>query len=136
DCVVVGLDGGPRVVRPCRTRGDGNKSGRSANAYLAPEILLGDESADARADVYGVGAMLWEALSGKPLFANTQASAIVTSLLSGRIPRATVPEASPWAAPLVEVEARAMSADPEKRFGSAASLAAELRRVAGAKLAP
>jgi len=136
DCLVVGLDGGARVIRPCRTRGDGNKSGRSANAYLAPEILLGDESADARADVYGVGAMLWEALSGKPLFANTQASAIVTTLLSGRIPRATVPEASPWAAPLVDVAARAMSADPEKRFGSAASLAAELRRVAGAKLAP
>lgn len=136
DCVIVGLDGMARLVLPCRVRADGLQSDRTGSAYLAPEILLGDESADARADVYGVGAMLWEALSGKTLFAGLPPSAIVTQLLSGRVPKASVPEGSPWAAPLVEAAGRAMSADPEKRFASAAAMAAEIRRIAGAKLPP
>ncbi len=134
--VIVGLDGFARVVLPCRARGGGQRAERTGSAYLAPEILLGDESTDARADVYGVGAMLWEALSGQALFAGVQPSAIVTQLLSGRVPKATVPAGSPWAAPLVEVVSRAMSADPEKRFASAAAMAAEIRRVAGVKLPP
>jgi hypothetical protein len=136
DHVIVGLDGTAKLVLPCRSRGDGLQTERAGSAYLAPEILLGDESADARADLYGVGAMLWEALCGKPLFAGLQPSAIVTQLLSGRVPKATVPAGSPWAAGLVDVAARAMSADPEKRFASAAAMTAEVRRIAGLKLPP
>jgi serine/threonine-protein kinase len=132
--VIVGIDGIARLVMPCRARGAGLRAERAGSAYLAPEILLGDESADARADIYSVGAMLWEALSGKALFAGVQPSAIVTQLLSGRVPKATVPAGSPWAAPLVEVASRAMSADPEKRPSSAAAMSAEIRRIAGVKL--
>jgi hypothetical protein len=132
--VIVGLDGISRLVLPCRARGGGLRAERAGSAYLAPEILLGDESADARADVYSVGAMLWEALSGKALFAGVQPSAIVTQLLGGRVPKATVPPGSPWAAPLVEVASRAMSADPDKRPSTAAAMSAEIRRIAGVKL--
>jgi hypothetical protein len=132
--VIVGLDGMARLVMPCRARGAGLRSERVGSAYLAPEILLGDESADARADLYSVGAMLWEAMSSQALFAGLQPSAIVTQLLSGRVPKATVPAGSPWAAPLVDVASRAMSADPEKRPSSAAAMSAEIRRIAGVKL--
>jgi serine/threonine-protein kinase len=135
ECVVVGLDGVARIVSACRPKSATAQPGRSACGYLAPEVLLADESADARADVYSVGVLLWEALSGRPLFHNAQPSAIVTQLLSGRVARASVPVGAPWAEPLVDVSARALSADPEKRFASAAALAAELRRVAGQKLA-
>jgi serine/threonine-protein kinase len=135
-CVVVGLDGVARVVSTCRVRSATARPGRDGSAYLAPEVLLADETADARADVYSAGVMLWEALSGRPLFPNTQPSAIVTHLLSGKVVRATIPDGSPWAAPLAEVASRALSADPEKRFMSAAALAADVRRIAGPKLAP
>ena len=135
-CVVVGLDGVARVVSTCRVRSATARPGRDGSAYLAPEVLLADETADARADVYSAGVMLWEALSGRPLFPNTQPSAIVPHLLSGKVLRATIPEGSPWAAPLAEVASRALSADPEKRFTSAAALAADVRRIAGPKLAP
>jgi serine/threonine-protein kinase len=135
-CVVVGLDGVARVVSTCRVRSATARPGRDGSAYLAPEVLLADETADARADVYSAGVMLWEALSGRPLFPNTQPSAIVTHLLSGKVLRATVPDGSSWAAPLAEVASRALSADPEKRFMSAAALAADVRRIAGPKLAP
>jgi len=136
DCVVVGLDGVARIVSTCRVRSATARPGRDGSAYLAPEVLLADETADARADVYSAGVMLWEALSGRPLFPNTQPSAIVTHLLSGKVLRATIPDGSPWAAPLAEVASRALSADPVKRFMSAAALAADVRRIAGAKLAP
>jgi serine/threonine-protein kinase len=136
DCVVLGLDGVARVVSTCRVRSATARPGRDGSAYLAPEVLLADETADARADVYSAGVMLWEALSGRPLFPNTQPSAIVTHLLSGKVLRATIPDGSAWAAPLADVASRALSADPEKRFMSAAALAADVRRIAGPKLAP
>src|SRR6202044_1065513 len=136
DCVVLGLDGVQRVVSTCRMRSANAPPGRDGSAYLAPEVLLADETADARADVYSVGVMLWEALSGRPLFPNTQPSAIVTHLLSGKVVRASIPDGTPWAAPLADVASRALSADPEKRFPSAAALAAELRRIAGPRVAP
>jgi hypothetical protein len=79
--------------------------------------------------------MLWEALSGRPLFPNAKPSAILTALLSGRIPRAEAPKGAPWAAPLVDVAARALSVEPDKRLASAFAMAAELRRIVGVKLA-
>ena len=136
ECIVVGLDGVARVISACRVKSARARPGRGGSAYLAPEILLEDDSADARSDVYSAGVILWEALTGRSLFPNTQPSAIVTALLSGRMTRATVPAGSPWAAPLADVAARTLSADPSKRFPSAAALAAELRRIAGPKLPP
>jgi hypothetical protein len=134
DCIVVGLDGVSRVVGASRPRSATARLAGSGSAYLAPEVLLEDESADARADIYSVGVLLWEALSGKRFLPDMQPSAIVTQLLGGRVPAVTVPEASPWAAPLADVVMRALSADPEKRFSSAAAMSAEVRRIGALKV--
>jgi serine/threonine-protein kinase len=135
ECIVVGWDGVTRIVSPCRLRSATARPGRAGSAYLAPEILLADDSAEARADVYSIGVMLWEALSGRALFPNTQPAAVVTHLLSGRIPDAKIPDGCPWAQPLVEVVKRTLAVEPDRRFESAAALAAELRRVVGPRLA-
>jgi serine/threonine-protein kinase len=134
DCIIVGLDGVARIIAASRPKSATARLAETRSAYLAPEVLLEDDSADARADVYSVGVMLWEALSQRRFLPNLPPSAIVTQLLSGRIPAVTVPEASPWAAPLADVVMRALSADPEKRFPSAAAMSAELRRIGGVKL--
>jgi eukaryotic-like serine/threonine-protein kinase len=135
DAIVVGTDGIARVVDVARPRMTGGPHGGEGNAYRAPEVLLGDASADAKADVYSAGVMLWEALSGARLFDGAQPSTIVTTLLSGRVPGAAAPRDAPWAAPLGAVVSRAMSAEPEKRFASAAEMAAEIRRIVGSRLA-
>lgn len=136
ECVIVGDDGVTRVVGSCRAKSAATPPGRAGAGYLAPEVLLSDDSADARADLFGVGVMLWEALCGAPLFgAKTQPSAIVTRVLGGHVPLATVPAQHPWAAPLVGLVQRALSADPQKRFASASDMSAELRRIAGPRLA-
>jgi hypothetical protein len=134
DCIIVGLDGVASVVGASRPRSATARLAGRESAYLAPEVLLEDDSADARADVYSVGVMLWEALSQRRFLPDLQPSAIVTLLLSGRVPPVTIPESAPWAAPLAAIVTRALSADPDKRFRSAAAMATEVRRVAALKL--
>jgi hypothetical protein len=134
DCIIVGSDGIARVAGASRLRSATARLPHSGIAYLAPEVLLEDDTADARADVYSLGVMLWEVLSGRPFLPNQQPSAIVTLLLSGHAPAVAAPQAIPWAAPLAHVVARALSADPEKRFASASIMAAELRRIAASRL--
>jgi serine/threonine-protein kinase len=136
DAVIVGSDGVARLVDCVRPAGLGRARGGEGWAYRAPEVLLGDATADRRADVYSAGVMLWEALSGARLFDGEQPSTIVTTLLSGRVPRATIPEDAPWAAALQGTIARALSPEPEKRFASASEMATEIRRVVGPRLAP
>jgi hypothetical protein len=133
--IIVGLDGVARVVGAHSIHAAGAARDGAASPYLAPEVLLGDDSADPRADIYGVGVMLWEALSRRALFPNTAASAIVSQVLGGKVPRAGMPSDAPWAAAIVDLVARALNGEAAKRLGSAAAFAAELRRITGPKLA-
>ncbi|MBV9945934.1 MAG: protein kinase [Myxococcales bacterium] len=136
DAVLVGIDGISRVVGAFSGRTGGPILGGPACAYLAPEILLGDEDADARADVYSVGIMLWEALTGKVPFPGLSPSEIIAQVRRDAVPRAVLPPSQSWAQPLADAAARAMASDPQRRFSSAGAFAAEVRRIAGAKLAP
>jgi hypothetical protein len=79
------------------------------NPYAAPELTLSE--GDARADLFSVGVILERAL-GK-----AGASEKV------------------WGAPFAEVVARATQPSREARFATAAQMAAEIRKIAKAKLA-
>jgi tetratricopeptide (TPR) repeat protein len=94
-------------------------------AYMAPEQAEGRQ-ADARSDVYGLGAMLYHVLTGAPPHAGRGAS--LSSGAARHAPRplaARVPEAP---ADLVAIVERAMAADPEARYPSAQQLAEDLKR--------
>ncbi|AHG91976.1 protein kinase [Gemmatirosa kalamazoonensis] len=89
-------------------------------AYMAPEQLL-DEHVDARADVWSVGVVLYEAVTGRlPYDAGTPA-ALIGRILTGD---ATAPiEILPSVpAPLSDAIARALARDPTQRLSSAAAL--------------
>ncbi|MBV9945634.1 MAG: protein kinase, partial [Myxococcales bacterium] len=116
DAVLVGADGISRVVGAFRGRSVAPVTGGLACADLAPEILLGDEDADARADVYSVGVMLWEALTGKAPFPGLPPAEIIAQVRRDALPRAVLPPNQSWAQPLADAAARAMASDPQRRF--------------------
>src|ERR1035441_1206228 len=68
--VAIGLDGVARVLHAIARRVPGAHPDPASIGYMAPEVHAG-EGYDQRADVFGVGVLLWEVLSGGRLFTET-----------------------------------------------------------------
>ena len=116
--VVLGEDGVGRlipVVRAHWVRGEERAPERLY--YLAPEKLLGDR-VDVRSDVFSMGVMLWEALTGQRLLEAHAVDDIIARLMGGGIPRAHAPEAEAWTEPLAAIAERAIAVDPGRRFAT------------------
>ena len=101
----------------------------SANVlgYLSPEQAIGS-AVDARTDVFSLGAIAYELVTGLNPFAGATPSATVMNVMKAQPPPASDANA---AAPkeLDAILARAMAADIAQRQQSAAAFAAELRSV-------
>ena len=97
-------------------------------AYLAPERAMG-QPATAQSDLYSLGVVLYEALTGSKPFAGATPVAIAAAAIHGAAQNPTVlrPDADPQ---LVAVIGRAMALDPGQRYPTAAAMAADLRRPA------
>lgn len=113
-----------RRVDPLATR-DGTTLGTPA--YMSPEQALGDLSAvDARTDVWALGAMLYETVSGghRPL-GETDAQAVLVRAAAARvIPLGDVARTAP--AELRAICARCLAPAPEDRYPDAAHLARDV----------
>jgi predicted ATPase len=89
--------------------------------YVAPEQLRG-ESVDRRADVYGLGCVLFQTLTGRVPFSVTSPTEKLVAHLSLRPP---LPSAElPSLGALDEVIERALAKTPNERFATAGELAA------------
>ena len=88
--------------------------------YMAPEQFRGTRDADARADVWALGATLYEMLSGQPPFTGT-ASTIGVSIVNDPLP--SLRELRPdLPATLCAVVERALEKERDRRFASASEL--------------
>jgi len=86
--------------------------------YMSPEQLRSAKDVDERTDVYAMGVILYQALSGKtPFAANSFADLVVKVTTEAPRPLAEVRPEVP--APLAAIVARAMARRPENRFVSA-----------------
>jgi serine/threonine-protein kinase len=96
--------------------------------YMAPETFVhGTSAVDARADLYAVGVMLFEMLSGRlPYDAPSYEGLVVKMATEPPPPLASVASVS---AELAAVVDRALRRDPSARFADAASMRAALDAV-------
>jgi serine/threonine protein kinase len=65
--------------------------------YMSPEQATGDRRLDGRSDIFSLGAVLYEMLTGEPPYTGTTAQAVIAKLLTDeprpiRLSRPTVPE--------------------------------------------
>ncbi|HYP89342.1 MAG TPA: serine/threonine-protein kinase [Polyangiaceae bacterium] len=99
--------------------------------YMAPEQARGEKSVDWRVDVYALGVLAYELLSGEKPHPGDGYNAILAHILTQ--PRAPLAELRPELPPaLVEVVERALAFEPARRPPSAAALARELEPFGGA----
>jgi len=99
---------------------------RGKLAYLAPEQALG-ERVDRRADIFSVGVMLWELVTGRRMWQAMTEASIMRRLAAGGLPSLPWDPAVPAA--LAKVCSRALAREPAARFPTARAFAVELRRV-------
>jgi len=94
-------------------------------AYMSPEQATGDRQIDARSDIYALGAVLYEMLSGDPPHTGSTAQAIIAAVVTEE-PR-DISTRRPRLAPHVaEAVHRALEKLPADRFASAAEFAKAL----------
>jgi Tol biopolymer transport system component len=98
--------------------------------YMAPEQLEGGD-ADARTDIFALGALIYEMVTGKKAFEGKSQASLISSIMSAEPASvSTVQSFSPVA--LDRVIRTCLAKDPDKRWQSAGDVARQLEWVAEA----
>jgi eukaryotic-like serine/threonine-protein kinase len=93
-------------------------------AYMSPEQASGDIDVDGRSDLYSLGCVLYEMLTGEPPFTGPNAQAIIAKRFVAPIPRVKVTRDVPDA--LDAAVTRALARTPADRFSTAGEFAERL----------
>jgi serine/threonine-protein kinase len=96
--------------------------------YMSPEQALGQRNLDARTDLYAIGCVLYEMLTGVTPFTGRDPQAIIAQKVSGAFVAATAmrPALPRGLDPAI---AHALEPEPSDRFGKAEEFAEALSRV-------
>ena len=93
--------------------------------YMSPEQAMGEREITARSDVYALGAMLYEMLTGDPPFTGSTAQAIVARVLT-EAPRPILPQRHTIPPHVEAAVLTALEKLPADRFATAAEFAEAL----------
>jgi eukaryotic-like serine/threonine-protein kinase len=138
--ILVGVDGTAKIAdfglaKDAPAHGDVTRSVglRGKTGYMAPEYVR-DQTFDARSDVFALGVVAWQALTGKRLFQSGNEIQTLKRVLGlrPRPPSELRPGLSPS---LDDVVLRALEKAPEVRWQSARAFAAALAEAAVGQIA-
>jgi serine/threonine-protein kinase len=124
------------LIRRTQLHTDITKTGQFMGTvdYCAPEQIKGGQI-DGRADVYSLGCVLFECLTGAPPFRKDTEVATIYAHLEEDVPKAS--SKRPGISPLLSsVVTKAMAKRPEDRFATAGEMAEALRGHTSAKALP
>jgi eukaryotic-like serine/threonine-protein kinase len=132
--VLVGFDGIPRLIDFGIAQAAGRAGGppdvlRGKFGYMSPEMVRG-QPVDRRSDVFALGVVLHEALTGARLFTGPSELAVMEKVRACEVERPSRSNASMPRA-LDEVVLRALAREPEHRFGWASEMRDALLPFAG-----
>lgn len=96
--------------------------------YMAPEQIRGKSGLTGRADLYALGCVLYEMLTGRAPFSGENAAAIIQQHLSGPVPHAAAVVLD-CPLKLDELTCKLMHKDPEQRPASAAEVRWRLEEI-------
>ncbi len=104
---------------------------RGTAGYMAPEQMRDAKGVGPAADVFAIGAILYEGLTGEPAFSAENLIALLAKVEQGshRPLRSVRPDVPDWLAAVVE---RALDRDPSARFQDGAELLRALETRSGA----
>ncbi len=109
---------------------DGNDLTRSGSVlgsplYMSPEQATGSRAIDARSDIWSLGVVMYEALTGAPPHANKALGAVILAICSEPAP--PLRERAPWVSEEVATLVhRAIALEPRQRYASAAEMQAAI----------
>jgi serine/threonine-protein kinase len=97
--------------------------------YMSPEQASGEGDIDGRTDLYSLGCVLYEMLTGEPPFTGATAQAVIAKRFVSPVPKVRVTRDVPEA--VDDVLSRVLARTPVDRFTTAAQLVEALRQLNG-----
>jgi len=101
-------------------------------AYMSPEQIAGAETVDARADIYGLGCVLYEMLTGRPPFVATS----VVTVLRGHLAETPRPPGALKAGIPAELDRavlKMLAKDPAQRYQTIQDALKDLEHPSGSR---
>ena len=96
--------------------------------YMSPEQATGEPGVDGRTDIYALGCVLYEMLSGSPPFDGPTAQSIIAKAISAPVPKLeSVVKDTPR--PIHALLTTALAKDPDQRYPSGEALISALDSV-------
>ena len=119
------------IVKILHTSGlNGSGIVKGKYGYMSPEQVKGLEL-DGRSDIFALGAVLWEVMTGRPLFGRNDVAATIAAVLAGSTPR--IHDYAPDVpAAMQAILDRALAPQREARYTTARQLHDDLAALASA----
>ena len=128
--ILIAGDGTPKITDfgIARATDLSSVSAMGTPLYMSPEQCRGDDSPDIRSDIYSIGVMLYEMLSGKTPF---QGSAMQLTQMHLNDPVPDFPPSAHVPSNLALIVKKCLEKEPDNRYQSVEELGSALRALSG-----